>query len=88
LSGIRNYIKGYKVAFAEKANMHNINSLGGVVNTAFKHLYTWLIIFNTILIAIIGISMKIKYEGLNAVLNMRKTGQQTMQEMKLNEELK
>ena len=87
IRGINTYRVGYSIPFAEKATMKNINSLGGAANSAFQHLYTWLIIINVVLIALIGVLMKIKYDNIQSVLNLRKAAE-TLQKLKLSPGLK
>jgi len=82
IQGINIYRVGYSIPFAEKATLKNMNSLGGAVNSAFQHLYTWLIIINTIFIILIIILMKIKYNNINEVLNLRKAAD-NLQKLKL-----
>ena len=87
INGINTYRVGYSIPFAEKATMKNINSLGGAVNSAFQHLYTWLIIINVVLIVLIGVLMRIKYDNIHSVLNLRKATE-TLQKLKLTPGLK
>jgi len=75
INGIRTYKTGYTIPFAEKATVKNINSLGGAVSTAFQNLYTWLIIINVLLIILIVVTMKIKYDNLNSLIALRKAAE-------------
>lgn len=87
IQGIHKYRVGYSIPFAEKATLKNMNSLGGAMNSAFKHLYTWLIIINTILIVLIVVLMKVKYNNINEVVNLRKATD-ALQKLKMTPGLK
>ncbi len=64
VGGLVNYIKGYNVPLAEKATLKNMFSTTGAFKEAFHHLYTWLIIINVLLIVLIGVIMKIRYDSI------------------------
>jgi hypothetical protein len=83
INGIHTYKTGYTIPFVEKATFKNINSLGGAVSTAFQNLYTWLIIINVLLIILIVVIMKIKYNNLHSVIALRKASE-TIQKLNSN----
>ena len=64
VNGLVIYIKGYNVPLAEKATLNNVYSTAGAFKTAFHHLYTWLIIINVLLIILIFVFMKIRYDAI------------------------
>jgi hypothetical protein len=64
INGLVNYTKGYNVPLAEKATLQNAFSTTGAFKEAFHHLYTWLIIVNVLLIVLIFVIMKIRYDSI------------------------
>lgn len=64
VGGLVNYIKGYSVPLEEKATLKNMFSTSGAFKEAFHNLYTWLIIINVLLIVLIGVIMKIRYDSI------------------------
>lgn len=64
VNGLINYIKGYNVPLTETATVQNAFSSTGAFKEAFRRLYTWLIIINVLLIVLIGVIMKFKYDAI------------------------
>ena len=64
VNGLINYIKGYNVPLTETATLQNAFSSAGAFKEAFRRLYTWLIIINVLLIVLIGVIMKFKYDAI------------------------
>jgi hypothetical protein len=64
VAGLVVYFKGYNIPLAEKATFKNSFSSVGAFKEAFHHLYTWLIIINVLLIVLIGIIMKTRYDSI------------------------
>jgi len=64
LFGINTYTSQYGAITFDKTTSINKNSISAPVNSAFTHLFTWLIIFNTLLIVFIVIKMVAKYYRL------------------------
>jgi len=64
INGLVIYIKGYNVPLAEKATLNNAYSTAGAFKAAFHHLYTWLIIINVLLIILVFVFMKIRYDAI------------------------
>lgn len=64
LFGINTYTSQYGSITFDKTTSANKNSIAAPVNSAFTHLFTWLIIFNTLLIIFIVVKMVGKYYKL------------------------
>jgi hypothetical protein len=64
LFGINTYTSQYGSITFDKTTSANKNSISTPVNSAFTHLFTWLIIFNTLLIVFIIVKMVGKYYKL------------------------
>jgi hypothetical protein len=64
LFGINTYTSQYGSITFDKTTSANKNSISAPVNSAFTHLFTWLIIFNTLLIVFIIVKMVGKYYKL------------------------
>jgi hypothetical protein len=64
LAGINTYTSQYGSVQFDKTDSQNVNNIGSPVNSAFKHLFTWLIIINTIIILFLGVRMWGKYYNL------------------------
>jgi ABC-type Fe3+ transport system permease subunit len=64
LLGINTYTSQYGSITFDKTTSANKNSISAPVNSAFTHLFTWLIIFNTLLIVFIIVKMVSKYYKL------------------------
>lgn len=64
IHGLVVYGKGYNIPLAEKATLQNAFSSAGAFKDSFKHLYTWLIIINVLLIVLIFVIMKIRYDAI------------------------
>lgn len=64
LFGINTYTSQYGSIVFDKTSSVNKNSISAPVNSAFTHLFTWLIIFNTLLIIFILVRMVAKYYRL------------------------
>lgn len=64
LFGINTYTSQYGSITFDKTTSANKNSISAPVNSAFTHLFTWLIIFNTLLIVFIIVKMVSKYYKL------------------------
>ena len=64
LFGINTYTSQYGSITFDKTTSANKNSISTPVNSAFTHLFTWLIIFNTLLIIFVIVKMVGKYYKL------------------------
>jgi len=64
INGLIVYIKDYTIPLSEKATLQNAFSSSGAFKEAFRHLYTWLIIINVLLIVLIGVIMKLRYDNI------------------------
>jgi hypothetical protein len=64
LFGINTYTSQYGSITFDKTTSVNKNSISTPVNSAFTHLFTWLIIFNTLLIIFVIVKMVSKYYKL------------------------
>jgi hypothetical protein len=64
LFGINTYTSQYGSITFDKTTSVNKNSISAPVNSAFTHLFTWLIIFNTLLIVFVIVRMVSKYYKL------------------------
>lgn len=64
LFGINTYTSQYGSITFDKTTSVNKNSISAPVNSAFTRLFTWLIIFNTLLIVFIIVKMVSKYYKL------------------------
>jgi hypothetical protein len=64
LFGINTYTSQYGSITFDKTTSANKNSISAPINSAFTHLFTWLIIFNTLLIVFIVVRMVGKYYKL------------------------
>ena len=64
LAGIDTYTSQYGAVQFDKTDSQNVNNIGSPVSNAFKHLFTWLIIINTIIILFVGVRMWGKYYKL------------------------
>jgi hypothetical protein len=64
LLGINNYTSLFGSISFDKTTSANKNSISAPVNSAFTHLFTWLIIFNSLLIVFVVIRMVAKYYRL------------------------
>lgn len=64
LLGINTYTSQYGSITFDKTTSVNKNSIAAPVNSAFERLFTWLIIFNTLLIVFIIVKMVGKYYKL------------------------
>lgn len=64
LAGINTYTSQYGAVQFDKTDSQSVNNIGSPVSNAFKHLFTWLIIINTIIILFVGVRMWGKYYKL------------------------
>lgn len=64
INGLVIYIKGFNVPLAEKATIKNMFSTTGSFKEAFHHLYTWLIIINVLLIILMFVVMRMRYDAI------------------------
>jgi hypothetical protein len=64
LSGIETYTTNYGAIVFDKTTSQTVNSIGSPVSNAFKHLFTWLIIINVLIILFTGVRMWGKYYKL------------------------
>jgi hypothetical protein len=67
LAGINTYTTQYGAIQFEKTDFQNVNSIGSPVSSAFKHLFTWLIIINIIIILLVFIRMWGKRNQMTSV---------------------
>jgi hypothetical protein len=63
-SGINTYTSNYGAIVFEKSDSQNVNNIGSPISSAFKHLFTWLIIINALIIMFVGVRMWGKYYKL------------------------
>lgn len=75
LFGINTYTSQYGSITFDKTTSANKNSISTPVNSAFTHLFTWLIIFNTLLIIFVIVKMVGKYYKLTDP-NQQQEGQE------------
>ena len=64
LAGINTYTSQYGAVQFDKTDSQSVNNIGSPVSNAFKHLFTWLIIINTIIILFVGVRMWGKYYAM------------------------
>jgi hypothetical protein len=81
IHGLVVYGKGYNIPLAEKATLQNAFSSAGAFKDSFKHLYTWLIIINVLLIVLIFVIMKIRYDAIKHLAPNQSFNQDTGETM-------